>query len=549
MGRERVEEDEDEGWRCLNEGDGGGGGDAAGQRFFDRSKVRILLCDNDPKSSQEILQLLLKCSYQVTSARSARQVIDVLNAQGSEIDIILAEVELPMAKGLKMLKYIARNKDLRRIPIIIMSAQDEVSVVVKCLRLGAADYLMKPLRTNELLNLWTHMWRRRRMLGLTEKDVFRHDFEIIFSDPSDANTNSITLLSDDTDEKPSMGTNPELNLSNLPETESNVSPVEPVCNNLLGDVQNIPRDGDRAGGIFSLPKKTELKVGGSSAFLTYVKSSASSRMPCIDVDVNSAPSEPSNREESSLAVGDTARCNSKLVPESYIGGNGTPTSKNICNMKDFQTPPEFPTLCVSSSTEQQPQLRNEVLSDGSGIPPIFSLPFYYPGVMDQNILCSHGQLFQGSLNDVQAHPAPALLPHYGVVPRMPLIPSFPYQTFGINMQSGHVAAPNLSSSMTTPSVLEVKPGRIEKRAAALVKFRQKRKDRCFDKKIRYVNRKRLAEKRPRVRGQFVKQVNNVDVNQNVLGGGDGEFGDYEDDEPTSKELELISSPEQNASDC
>lgn len=64
MGRERVEEDEDEGWRCLNEGDGGGGGDAAGQRFFDRSKVRILLCDNDPKSSQEILQLLLKCSYQ-----------------------------------------------------------------------------------------------------------------------------------------------------------------------------------------------------------------------------------------------------------------------------------------------------------------------------------------------------------------------------------------------------------------------------------------------------------------------------------------------------
>lgn len=43
-----------------------------------------------------------------------------------------------------------------------MSAQDEVSIVVKCLRHGAADYLVKPLRTNELLNLWTHMWRRRR---------------------------------------------------------------------------------------------------------------------------------------------------------------------------------------------------------------------------------------------------------------------------------------------------------------------------------------------------------------------------------------------------
>ncbi|OIV97106.1 hypothetical protein TanjilG_10052 [Lupinus angustifolius] len=132
--------------------------------FVDRSKVRILLCDNDSKSSQEVFTLLLGCSYQVTSVRSARQVIDALNAEGQHIDIILAELDLPMKKGMKMLKYIARDKELRRIPVIMMSAQDEVSTVVKCLRLGAADYLVKPLRTNELLNLWTHMWRRRRMV-------------------------------------------------------------------------------------------------------------------------------------------------------------------------------------------------------------------------------------------------------------------------------------------------------------------------------------------------------------------------------------------------
>jgi len=53
-----------------------------------------------------------------------------------------------------------------------MSAQDEVSVVVKCLRLGAADYLVKPLRTNELLNLWTHMWRRRRMVCIVQLHIF-----------------------------------------------------------------------------------------------------------------------------------------------------------------------------------------------------------------------------------------------------------------------------------------------------------------------------------------------------------------------------------------
>lgn len=50
--------------------------------------------------------------------RSARQVIDALNAEGPDIDIILADLDLPMAKGMKMLKYITRDKYLRRIPVI-----------------------------------------------------------------------------------------------------------------------------------------------------------------------------------------------------------------------------------------------------------------------------------------------------------------------------------------------------------------------------------------------------------------------------------------------
>lgn len=133
------------------------------------------------------------CIPTVTSVRSARQVVDALNAEGSDIDLILSEVDLPTKKGFKLLKYIMRDKELQRIPVIsmfaaipiyclnpnyrlvinfilfsflVMSTQDEVSLVVKCLRLGAADFLVKPLRTNELLNLWTHMWRRRRMVRI-----------------------------------------------------------------------------------------------------------------------------------------------------------------------------------------------------------------------------------------------------------------------------------------------------------------------------------------------------------------------------------------------
>lgn len=289
-------------------------------------------------------------------------------------------------------------------------------------------------------------------------------------------------------------------------------------------------------GFFSIPKKTELKVGETSAFLTYVKSSAPSRTALIGLDMNSAPSKSMNREESSLVVSDTERCNRKLILDGNAGGNGIITNDKECHVKDFQTP-QYSALCLSSSSEQ-PQ--NEVPLDVSAAPPFFS-PFYYPrGMIDQNTISSAGQIFQGSLNDVHAQ---ALLPHYGVVPHVPLMPTFHYQTLGVNLQSGHVATPSVSSSMTSPPDPETKYGRTEKRQAALVKFRQKRKARCFDKKIRYINRKRLAEKRPRVRGQFVKQASSVDLNQNIFGGANEDSEDEEDDEPTSKELELISSPE------
>lgn len=126
----------------------------------------------------------------------------MLKAGDISVDLILAEVELPHGKGagMKMLKLIAREEQLKQIPVVskslstqglvislrsrqpgalltlqfsdtlffflvVMSTRDEMVIVARCLRLGAADFLVKPLRTNELLNLWTHMWRRRRSVS------------------------------------------------------------------------------------------------------------------------------------------------------------------------------------------------------------------------------------------------------------------------------------------------------------------------------------------------------------------------------------------------
>ncbi|KAL0421925.1 UNVERIFIED_CONTAM: Two-component response regulator-like APRR1 [Sesamum latifolium] len=123
---------------------------------IDRSKIRILLCDINAESCQEILALLCQCSYQVVAVWSAREVFDKLNSEGPRAHIILAEVNLLMANDAGVLRYIMHEKKLQKIPVIILTTRDQVSITVKGLRLGAADYLVKPLHEDELSNLWMH---------------------------------------------------------------------------------------------------------------------------------------------------------------------------------------------------------------------------------------------------------------------------------------------------------------------------------------------------------------------------------------------------------
>nr|XP_015892370.2 two-component response regulator-like APRR1 isoform X2 [Ziziphus jujuba var. spinosa] len=128
------------------------------------SKLKILLCDRDTESCQEVSTLLTKCCYQVISVSSDMEVINALNSEGPYIDLILAAVDLPINTSMEMIKYIMQDKNFHQIPVIMLSTQDETFLIHKYLKLGATDYLVKPLCKNEILNLWMHMSKKRRMI-------------------------------------------------------------------------------------------------------------------------------------------------------------------------------------------------------------------------------------------------------------------------------------------------------------------------------------------------------------------------------------------------
>lgn len=259
-----------------------------GACIFNRSNVHILLYDRDSKSRHEVLHLLRRCTYRVTAVETPRAALEVLTA-GPPVDLMLAEVEFPKGKGLKMLRHVAKQDSLKAIPIVMMSPRDEVSVVVKCLRLGAADFLVKPLRINELLNLWTHMWRRRRTLGAADQQAaapFNMNdslYDPFAFDASESNTGSTDLFSDDTetDRRRSGGQSgfgaeggSEMLQDNVPShsptLELTLTPCIPSTNRRPGKLPVLPEPSVKSPPPKERDSSGQKPRGRGSAFLNYL---------------------------------------------------------------------------------------------------------------------------------------------------------------------------------------------------------------------------------------------------------------------------------------
>eukprot|EP00232_Nephroselmis_pyriformis_P012258 CAMPEP_0182882024 /NCGR_PEP_ID=MMETSP0034_2-20130328/17525_1 /TAXON_ID=156128 /ORGANISM="Nephroselmis pyriformis, Strain CCMP717" /LENGTH=428 /DNA_ID=CAMNT_0025015081 /DNA_START=37 /DNA_END=1320 /DNA_ORIENTATION=- len=135
----------------------GGGHDGLG---VDPSTCHILLADKDLGNREDVSALLADCGYPVTHVPSGRAVIELLQREPGKYKLVLKDHDPPSVNGFRLLRKLGRDPQLSNVPVIIMSPNAERETVVESLHLGAVDYLVKPLRVNELRNLWTHVWRR-----------------------------------------------------------------------------------------------------------------------------------------------------------------------------------------------------------------------------------------------------------------------------------------------------------------------------------------------------------------------------------------------------
>ncbi|KAK4800616.1 hypothetical protein SAY86_021103 [Trapa natans] len=130
------------------------------EKFLHIRSLKVLLVENDDSTRHIVSALLRNCSYGVIEASNALQAWKILEDLTNHVDLVLAEVSMPTLSGIVLLSKIMSHKTRKNVPVIMMSSHDSMGLVFKCLSKGAVDFLVKPIRKNELKNLWQHVWRR-----------------------------------------------------------------------------------------------------------------------------------------------------------------------------------------------------------------------------------------------------------------------------------------------------------------------------------------------------------------------------------------------------
>jgi class 3 adenylate cyclase/CheY-like chemotaxis protein len=102
----------------------------------------VLVVDDNEMNRDLLSKRLQRQGYAIAMAENGRQALDQVRAHS--FDLILLDIMMPEINGYEVLQTLKADVDLRHIPVIMISALDDIDSVVRCIEMGAEDYLFKP---------------------------------------------------------------------------------------------------------------------------------------------------------------------------------------------------------------------------------------------------------------------------------------------------------------------------------------------------------------------------------------------------------------------
>ena len=109
----------------------------------------ILVVDDNKVNRLLLGHSLEQQGHAVSFAENGREALEKLRSE--RFDLVLLDIQMPEMDGYQVLEQFTTDLHLRDIPVIMTSALDELDSVVKCIEMGAEDYLVKPFDPQELL--------------------------------------------------------------------------------------------------------------------------------------------------------------------------------------------------------------------------------------------------------------------------------------------------------------------------------------------------------------------------------------------------------------
>ena len=130
---------------------------------------RILVVDDSAVNRMVLTKALSADGHTSLTAEHGLQALELLQAGGElDVDVVLLDLEMPLLDGYETLTRIKSDERLRHLPVIVISSVDDLDSVVRCIKIGATDYLPKPFNAEVL--------RARLNASLAEKRL--HDLQL-----------------------------------------------------------------------------------------------------------------------------------------------------------------------------------------------------------------------------------------------------------------------------------------------------------------------------------------------------------------------------------
>ena len=123
---------------------------------------RVLVAEDDPFQRLALMDVLTMCEYECVAVENGKLAMDELKNENNDFDLVLLDLYMPEIDGFEVLSLMQEDERLKEIPVVVMSSDESNNIIANCLKMGAQNYLVKPVRILQCRALVTYMKQKEK---------------------------------------------------------------------------------------------------------------------------------------------------------------------------------------------------------------------------------------------------------------------------------------------------------------------------------------------------------------------------------------------------